>query len=66
MPFPDYSGFCKLLYDWQTLVAGGLAIVAAIIGAIAAYRVGNAQVRVAKEKDLLQARGIAVAIYSEI
>src|SRR5271165_392696 len=66
MPLLDYTGFCKLLYDWQTLVAGGLAIVAAIIGAIAAYRVGNAQVRVAKEKDLLQARGIAVAIYSEI
>jgi hypothetical protein len=62
----DYTGFCKLLYDWQTLIAGGLAIVAAIIGAIAAYRVGNAQVRVAKQKDLLQAHGIAVAIYPEI
>ena len=66
MPPRDYTGFCKLLYDWQTLIAGGLAVVAAIVGAIAAYRVGNAQVRVAKQKDLLQAHGIAVAIYPEI
>jgi hypothetical protein len=66
MPPPDYTGFCKLLYDWQTLLAGGLAIIAAVIGAIAAYRVGNAQITAAKQKDLLQARGIAVAIYSEI
>ena len=54
------------LYDWQTLIAGGLAVIAAIIGAIAAYRVGNAQVAAAKQKDRLQARGIVVGVHPEL
>jgi hypothetical protein len=63
---PDYTGCCKLLYDWQTLIAGGLAIVAAIIGAIAAYRVGHAQIAAARQRDRLQARGIVVGVYPEL
>jgi hypothetical protein len=56
----------QFLYDWQTLITGGLAIVAAIIGAWAAYRVGNAQITAAKRKDRLQAQCIAVAISPEL
>jgi hypothetical protein len=63
---PDYTGCLKLLYDWQTLITGGLAIIAAIIGAWAAYRVGNAQMAAAKRKDRLQAQCIAVAISPEL
>jgi hypothetical protein len=66
MALPDHTGFFKLLYDRQTLIAGGLAIVAAIIGAIAAYRVGRAQIIAAKHRDRLQARGIAVGVYPEL
>ena len=66
MPPPDYTGFLKLLYDWQTLITGWLAIVAAIIGAWAAYYVGSAQMAAAKRKDRLQARCIAVAISPEL
>ena len=62
----DYTGFLKLLYDWQTIITGGLAIVAAIIGAWAAYRIGNAQMAAAKRKDRLQAQCIAVAISPEL
>ena len=31
MSSPEYTGLCKLLYDWQTIVAALLAILAAII-----------------------------------
>jgi hypothetical protein len=48
------------LYNWQTLITGGLAIIAAFIGAWAAYHVGN------KRKDRLQAQCIAVAISPEL
>ena len=40
MPPPDYTGFWKLLYDWQTIIAGALALVAGIM----AYAVGKKQV----------------------
>jgi hypothetical protein len=54
------------LFNWQTLITGGLAIVAALIGAWAAYHVGSAQIAVAKRKERLQARCIAVAISPEL
>jgi hypothetical protein len=34
MPSPDYTGLLKVLYDWQTVIAGVLAIV----GGFIAYR----------------------------
>jgi hypothetical protein len=37
----DYTGLLKLLYDWQTLLAGA----AAIVGGLAAYRAGVKQAR---------------------
>jgi hypothetical protein len=40
-----YTGYWKLLYDWQTLVAGVLAIFAAIIGGGAAYWAGRIQAK---------------------
>jgi len=74
---PDYTGSLKLLYEWQTLAAGALAVLAAALGGGMAYRAGkiqakatqkaaNAQIAAAARKDRLQARGIAVAIYSDI
>jgi hypothetical protein len=54
------------LFNWQTLITGGLAIVAALIGAGAAYYVGHTQIAAAKRKDRLQARCIAVAISPEL
>jgi hypothetical protein len=42
-----------------------LAVGAAAVGAWAAYRVGNAQVVAAKQRNRLQARCLAVAIYPE-
>lgn len=62
----DYTGLWKVLYDWQTIITGALAIVAAGIGATAAYRVGNIQVAAAKQKDRLQARCLAVAVLPEL
>lgn len=63
---PDYTGFWQLLYDWQTIITGALAIIAALIGALAAYSVGNSQLSAAKKKDNLQARCLAVAIAPEL
>ena len=28
---PDYTGFWKLLYDWQTIIAGVLALIAGFL-----------------------------------
>jgi hypothetical protein len=41
----DYTGVWKLLYDWQTIVAGALAILAAAIGGWMAYRAGSVQAK---------------------
>jgi len=62
----DYARVWKLLYDWQTLIAGVFALVAAAVGAWAAYRVGNAQMTAAEQRDRLQGRCLAVAIYPEL
>jgi hypothetical protein len=40
---PDYTGLCKLLYDWQTIITGGLAIVAAVIAALATKEAARRQ-----------------------
>jgi membrane protein DedA with SNARE-associated domain len=44
-----YTGYWKLLYDWQTLVAGVLAIFAAIIGGGAAYWAGRIQAKATRK-----------------
>jgi len=61
-----YTGFWKLIYDWQTIIAGALALIAALIGAKAAYQVGNSQMLASKNRDQLQARCLAVAVAPEI
>jgi hypothetical protein len=38
---PDYTGFWKLLYDWQTIVAGILAFIAGLL----AYGAGRQQAK---------------------
>ncbi len=73
MPPPDYTGFLKLLYDWQTALAGA----AAILGGIAAYVAGRIQAGATREaaksqitamtrKDRLQAQGIVLGVYPEL
>ena len=42
---PDYSGVWKLLYDWQTIIAGA----AAIFGGWIAYRAGVKQAQATRE-----------------
>jgi hypothetical protein len=70
MPATDYTGFWKVVYDWQTLITG----MAAVFGGLVAYQAGRTQANATREaanrqiaalvhKDRLQARGIAVAIY---
>jgi hypothetical protein len=77
MSSPNYAGLLSVLYDWQTIITGGLAILAALIGggmtcragviqAKATRKAANEQIAAAARKDRLQARGVAVAIYSDI
>ena len=77
MASTNYAGLLRVLYDWQTIITGGLAILAALIGGGMAYRAGviqakatqkaaNEQIAATAHKDRLQARGIAVAIYADI
>ena len=61
MPPPDYTGFWKLLYDWQTIIAGG----AAIIGGVAAYSAGRIQARATREVGDRQIAAIKSALQAE-
>jgi hypothetical protein len=65
-PSPLHTDFWGILYDWQTIIAAFLALGAAAWGARTAYRIGNAQIAAAKQKDQLQAKCLAVAIFPEI
>jgi len=42
---PDYTGLCKLLYDWQTLIAGGLALFAGVVTVCGTLRSAKRQVK---------------------
>jgi hypothetical protein len=44
---PDYTGVCKLLYDWQSLLAGVLALIAGF----AAYCAGRRQARAVEQQN---------------
>jgi hypothetical protein len=47
---PDYTGLLKMLYDWQTIIAG----VAAIVGGWIAYRAGVIQAQATRESAAKQ------------
>jgi hypothetical protein len=77
MGWPADLTWYKLLNDWQTIITGGLAIFAAIIGGGITYRAGVVQANETREsakrqiaamnrKDRLQARVIAVGISPEL
>jgi hypothetical protein len=63
------TGLCKLLFDWQTLVAGLLALVSAIVAGVLAYVAGLRQVaEIRRQNQFLQrsesrrlARGVVSA-----
>jgi hypothetical protein len=50
----DYTGLWKLLYDWQTISAGGLAVLAAVIGGGMAYWAGRVQANATRTAADLQ------------
>ena len=50
----DYTGLWKLLYDWQTIIAGTLAILAAFIGGGMAYWAGKVQANATRTAADLQ------------
>jgi hypothetical protein len=54
------------LFNWQTIITGGLAIVAAIIGAVAAYHVGNIQVADAQRRDEREIDALRKSLATEL
>jgi hypothetical protein len=70
---PDYTGVWKVLYDWQTITAGALAIVGAgiaymagIIQARATREAADKQIAAVNRTEQLQARCIAVGVAPEL
>ena len=61
MPPPDYTGFWNLLYYWQTIIAGG----AAIIGGVIAYSAGRIQARATREAADRQIAAIKSTLQAE-
>ena len=54
----DYTGLWKLLYDWQTIITGPLAILAAVIGGGMAYWAGRVQAKATRTAADLQVAAI--------
>ena len=54
----DYTGLWKLLYDWQTIITGPLAILAAVIGGGMAYWAGRVQAKATRTAADLQVTAI--------
>jgi hypothetical protein len=50
----NYTALWKLLYDWQTIITGPLAILAAVIGGGMAYRAGRIQAKATRTAADLQ------------
>jgi len=50
----DYTGLWKLLYDWQTIIAGTLANLAALVGGGMAYWAGKVQANATRTAADLQ------------
>ena len=73
---PSYviaSPFWQFVDHWQTLIAGGFALIAGAVAYIAGVQQAHAttrasrnQLAAAARKDRLQARSIALAIYPEL
>jgi hypothetical protein len=59
---PTLDHLITLLFLWQAIITGGLAILAAVIGALAAIWAINIQLSAAKKKDHLQAHCLAIAL----
>ena len=54
----NYTGLWKLLYDWQTIITGPLAILAAVIGGGMAYWAGWVQAKATRTAADLQVAAI--------
>jgi NAD(P)H-dependent flavin oxidoreductase YrpB (nitropropane dioxygenase family) len=54
----NYTGLWKLLYDWQTIITGPLAILAAVIGGGMAYWAGWVQAKATRRAADLQVAAI--------
>jgi hypothetical protein len=61
MPASDYAGLWKLLYDWQTIIAGA----AAILGGGIAYRAGVIQAEATRQAAEKQTSAIKSALQAE-
>jgi hypothetical protein len=61
MPSPDYTGLLKVLYDWQTVIAGVLAIV----GGFIAYRAGVIQAKATRQAADQQISAVKSALQAE-
>jgi hypothetical protein len=47
---PDYVGVLKVLYDWQTLITGVLALIAATATVLATIKAANREISAAQEQ----------------
>jgi hypothetical protein len=59
---PDYTGFLKYLYDWQTLIAGIMAVGAAVVTIWATIRSADREVEAANRQVEAAQRQINITI----
>lgn len=51
----EYLGAERWLYDWQTLIGGGLALLAGVVAVVGTYFIGRSQVRaIIHQSDLAE------------
>ena len=62
---PDYAGVLKVLYDWQTLITGILALIAALATIRATIKAANREISAAQEQTRVAQEQIAVTLRVE-
>jgi len=62
---PDYAGVLKVLYDWQTLITGLLALTAAAATVLATIKAANREISAAQEQTRVAQEQIAVTLRVE-
>lgn len=62
---PDYAGVLKVLYDWQTLITGILALIAALATIRVTIKAANREISAAQEQTRVAQEQIAVTLRVE-
>ncbi|HEV3191729.1 MAG TPA: hypothetical protein VGY54_14565, partial [Polyangiaceae bacterium] len=69
MPLEDWIQHCSVeqfFYDWQTVIAGGLAVAAAVIVGLFALKAASIAVQAARQQEGREAEALRLSLTVEV